>query len=371
MRDVIKKINVHRLRLQKQASGNDFYLAIIAVILMITLTILIGTINNRVVPLYPKLHFHYTAEPSNPLKILSNWDGPDYLNIAKFNYRVLFDTSFFPFYPALIYFLSFIFRSPLITALLISWLSLVGALFFYIKILRELGWINKTTDAIKAMVIFLLFPSAIFLLATYTESLFSFMSLGAIYFALLKKWKLSALLLVLIGATHVTGLLVIGLVFLLLLEEGVGFLRAASAAVSGLIGIFIFAAFLKSKFNDPLEFIKSQTQIHGWVHHGFTYLWSTTGAFNLLSIGLVVAAAIYFWHIKKSFSIYTLSFLIIPLIGGQYGGFNRYILTAYPIEFMLYALLKRRKEAMPYVLALSAILWTLVALEYLGGYVGS
>lgn len=371
MKDLLEKTTIYRLKLKKLASSNDLFLAVIAAIIMIALTIIIGNINNHVIPLYPKPHFHYTAEPSNPLKLLSNWDGPDYLNIAKFNYRVLFDTSFFPFYPALIYFLSFIFRSPLVTALLISWFSLVGALYFYIKILRHLGWINKLNDAIKAIAIFLLFPSAIFLIGTYTESLFSFMSLGAIYFALLKKWQLSALLLLLIGATHITGLLVIGLVFLLLIEGGVGLLRAAAAAVFGLFGIIAFASFLKIRFNNPLEFIKSQTQIHGWIHHGLAHLWSTTGALNLISIGLAISAAIYFWRIKKSFSIYTLSFLLIPLVGGQYGGFNRYILTAYPIEFMLYALLRRHKDAMPYVLALSAVLWTLVALEYLGGYVGS
>ncbi len=338
---------------------------------MIAILIVIGLINNHIVPIYPKPHFHYNAEPNNPLKFLSNWDGPDYIRISRFNYRSLFDASFYPLYPALIYFFTIIFRSPLITALIISWSSLFGALYFFIKILRHLGLVHKPYDALTAVSFLLLFPTGVFFLATYTESLFAFLSLAAIYYALKKHWAMSALLLIIAGTAHITALLVIGLVCLILIEEKVKIWQIGLNIAAGLAGTGIFAIYQQYKYHDAFAFLKSQAKIHRWLHHGLVNLWYSLGAFNALSIVLIILSAIYFWNKRKSFSLYALSFLLIPLIGGQYGGFNRYVIVAFPVEFMLYRFCRDHEQVYPYLIALSAILWTVVALEYTGGYIGS
>ena len=82
MNSIRKTITTTHHKVTKLIGTNDFYIALVAGCIMIGLVIVIGLINNHVIALYPNAHFHYTTEPNNPLKLLSNWDGPDYLRIA-------------------------------------------------------------------------------------------------------------------------------------------------------------------------------------------------------------------------------------------------------------------------------------------------
>jgi hypothetical protein len=57
-------------------------------------------------------------------------------------------------------------------------------------------------------------------------------------------------------------------------------------------------------------------------------------------------------------------------MGNQFGGFNRYVLVAFPLQFMAYDYLK--DKYMIYSLALGGmgIIWAYFTLQYAGGYIG-
>ncbi len=311
---------------------------------------------------------HYAF--ADPLSILAHWDGIDYINIAKYGYRSLLDAGFFPLYPLTIRLFHYVFGSYLISALVVSWLSLVGGIYFYIKIMRRLGLVGKTTNLFFAIAPFVLFPTAVFMIVTYTEGLFAFLALASIYYALTKRYYLSGIFMALAGLTHITGVFLIILNGLILLEEKVGLKAVVKSLAVGSLGVLGFMIFSFIRFHNFLEFLKSQTHLHGWLKANYLTLISHTSYLNILFVILLIASAVYFWKKRKSFAIYALLFLLIPVIGGQWGGFNRYVIMAFPIPLMIYDMLKEKQI---YVLAimLTAIFWTYTLLQYAAGYISS
>lgn len=141
----------------------------------------------------------------------------------------------------------------------------------------------------------------------------------------------------------------------------------------GSLGLIAYMAYLFNKFNHPLAFITAQ-ESHGWVqiHQGYIHnLESTFSILNIFFVALLVLSVIYWWSRRKSFAIYSLAFLLIPIAGGQFGGFNRYTLMAFPIQFMLYEKLRNKPLAYALVLSVFSVLWTYTLLQYAGGYTGS
>lgn len=369
----LQKRLAHRVAaFRESVKRHDLLLALLIAVTMIAAGTVLGWANNKVIPAYPKAHFHYTAEPNNPLSFLSNWDGPDYLKIVHHGYKELFDVNFFPLYPLIIRGVSVVVRSALVSALLISWISLVGAIYFYIQILRREGVVRNTDETLRAVSMFVLFPTGIFLIATYTESVYALLALAAIYYALQRKYVRTSLLLLLTSACHITGIFVVVLAAIILWEQKEKLRNIIFTVCVGSLGLLAYMAYLWKYFHDPLAFIKSQKEIHEWLHHGYTNLITGADPFNILFVILLIVTAVYFWRRKRiSFAVYSLLLLTIPLVGRQYGGFNRYVLMAFPLQFMLYQWLRGKKQIYPYALACMAMIWTYFALQYAGGYIGS
>ena len=350
---------------------HNFALAVVLTVIMVATGIILGGSNNGVIPKFPVAHYHYTAEPNNPLSFLSNWDGPDYLSIVHSGYRSLFDANFFPLYPMLIYIVSFVVRSELISALLIAWVSLAGAIWFYMKIINHLFGVTKQSEMIQALSFFLLFPSGVFLIATYTESLYALLALGAVYYALQRQYIRVSLLLLLCTATHVTGPLIVVLAAMILWEEKERWRNIAVTVCIGSIGLLGYMCYVWRRFDNPFAFIESQKSMHGWGQHSYLSLVTRADPLHVIFIALLIMTAVYWWPRRRSFAIYSLLFLLIPLAGRQYGGFNRYVLMAFSLQFMLSAWVRDRKQIYPYVLALLTMGWTYFALQYAGGYIGN
>lgn len=348
---------------------NDLCVALFLGLVVIIVGTWLGWYNNTIIPLYPNPHFHYLS--SNPLKLLSNWDGPDYINIAKHGYQNILNASFFPFYPLLIRGFYYVVRSYLMSALFISWASLVGAIYFFIKLVKQLGLATSQSGSATAVLFWLLFPTGVFLIATYTSSLYALLALSSIYFALNRRYWLSGGLLFLATLTHITGVFVVVLDLLILFEQKLPLKKIAATAIIGFAGIGTFAMYSWLHLHDIFAFVKSQHQIHGWLHFDYTSLFTTTDYLNALFVLMLLASAVYFWSRRKSFAIYALLFLLIPLVGGIWGGFNRYVLTAFPIPLMIYGLVKEKRFLMTLILVLSVMLYTYTLLQYAGGYIGS
>jgi len=345
-------------------------LSLVVGITIIATGLFLGWYNNKIVPVNSAPTAHYLQEPHNPLSFMSNWDGPAYLNIASYGYVNVSSTNFFPLYPLAIYELGLFINSPLICALVISWVCFVGAIYFFIKILKKLYKIEKSEEVVRGLVFFVLFPTAVFMIATYTEALFAMLALGAIYFTLERKYLPAAFLTMLCGAAHITGIFLLLLVAMLMFEQGEKAAKIVPTIAVGALGYISYMDYLWSRFGQPLAFITTQQKGHGWLHGGYSNLVTSLNFFNAIFIALLGASIIYWWKRRKSFAIYSFLFLLVPLVGKQFGGFNRYALMAFPVQFMMYEYLRNKKLAYPLALAVLGVFWTFFLLRYAGGYIG-
>ncbi len=355
-------------KLKKTILNNNLYLALVIGLGLIVIGLSFGWYNNRLVPLSTNPVARYKAAPHNPLSFMSNWDGPDYLRIATKGYDSKSLTNFFPLYPIVIYVVNFIIGSPLDSALLISWVCLVGLVYFYLKIVDTV-FSEKGSAGLRAVLLLLLFPTAVFFLATYTESMFAVLALGSIYFALNKKYLQAAALALPMSATHITSVFVLGLIGLIMLEQKAKLKTIVATLVTGSLGLIAYMIYLTAKFKAPLAFITSQ-ESHGWLSTGYRGL-ASIDVFNVVFIVLLIIAAIYWWKKRLSFALYSLMFLLIPLVGQQFGGFNRYVLMAFPVPLMLYAVSRKRPNLYIIFIVMTTIAWTYTLLQYAGGYIGS
>lgn len=144
---------------------------------------------------------------TNPLVALwQRFDTNWYLAIAARGYAPDGSTVYFPLYPALIRVATVLVGDPLLAALLISNLALIGALVL-------LYWLGErffdAASARRAVAYLLLFPTGFFLLVAYTESLFLLFTLGAFVFAARGRWRLAAMCGALTALTRLQGVLLI------------------------------------------------------------------------------------------------------------------------------------------------------------------
>ena len=351
-------------------SKHELVLAILLALLMIVVGVGLGWENNKLVPVSTGSIAHYNLEPHNRLSFMSDWDGPDYINIAQNGYINKDQANFFPLYPLAIRLVHTVISSLLDSALIVSWLCFVGATYFYLKIIKHLYKLKDNLEAVRGVLFFILFPTAVFLMATYTEALFAFLSLGAIYYALQKKYIPAALLAMLATATHLTGLFVVALIAMLLWEKRVSLLKIATTAVVGSLGLITYMIYQAYKFNNAFAFVSAQKK-HNWISLTPEHFASIFVNFNGIFILLLLISVVYWWNRRKSFSIYSLLYACILIIAGKdLGGIGRYTLMAFPLQFMLYEYFRDKKVGYPLILALSAILWTFFTLRYAGGYTG-
>lgn len=354
----------------KGVLSNEFLLAFLLSLMIIVVGVGLGWENNKIVPVNPSKLAHYSLEPHNSLSFMSDWDGPNYLAIAQHGYTRNIQANFFPLYPLMVRLVHSVISSLVDSGLIVSWLCLVGAVYFYLKIMKVLYHLNDNLEAVRGTLFFILFPTSVFLIATYTESLFAFLALGAIYYALRGRYIAAALFAMLSTATHITGVFVVVFMGLLLLEKRVKLWQVAASVVTGSLGLVSYMIYQKTRFNNPLEFLKAQ-KAHNWLNLSPSHLATVFVSFNGLFILLLLITVAYWWQRRRSFSLYALFYACIIFIAGKdLGGLGRYALMAFPLEFMLYDYFRDKKLGYPLVIALCAILWTFFTLRYTGGYTG-
>jgi len=356
--------------LYKLAIGREWILAILLAAGVVIVGLVIGLIGKTVIAVNQPHYIHYLLEPHNKLSFLANWDGVDYINISRHGYTSNFSTGWLPLYPILIFIVDKIINSSLMSALVIAWASLIGAIYYYQKIIKLFFRVTTNIKALKAVLFFILFPSGIYFIAAYTESLFAFLSLGAIYYALKKKYLPSALFVMLATATHITGIFVLVLVALILFEEKDRIRNIVITLCAGSLGLISYMTFLLIRYHNPFEFISAQRD-HGWLHTTLLSRLSNLSAIDIIVAAALVLTVVYWWKRRKSFSIYSALYLLIPLVGGQFGGFPRYSLMAFPLPFMLYDYCRNKKLLSYGVLVVFFLCWTYILIRFVAGYVVS
>ena len=354
---------------KRLSNANNAQIALALTLCFVVVTLGLGYYSNLVIPGNNDPNARYLSEPSNKLSFMSEWDGPHYLTIAQHGYADKSLTAFFPLYPLVIRLFIYIFSSPLISALAVSWLSLFGALYFYLKILKE--WLGQDkVGTIQGVLLFLFFPTAIFLAATYTESLFAFLALSSIYFATKKSYLAAGGMSALATATHPTGVFIPVFIAIILYESKSKLWEILISFVIGFTGLEGYLLYLWISKGSPLLFVKAQRGSHWLSSHYIHTIINSFTPVDLITFSLVILSTIYWWSRKKSMAIFSLLFVILPIIGGNFAGFSRYSLMAFPVQWMILNKFKDSKLGYPVVLLLSTILWSYFVIHFAAGYTG-
>lgn len=280
----------------------------------------------------------------------ARWDSFWYLDVAKNGYIFkgpgeLSNIVFFPLYPFLIKVISLLTAGNLIlSGWLISSFFLLLASFYLFKLVKEF---HPGIDPYLPVMLLLIFPTAFFLNAVYTESLFLFLSLATFYYSLKKNFLLAGIFGLLSSLTRATGILLFIPIFWEYLKNcNFNIVRLFNRNFLPILlmpaGALSFLTYHYLKFNDFLLFFK----VESWWGRMFKLnkdhflLISDPAIVNFsLDIFFIVLSllSVYFLfkQLRVSYGLYVLLTLIVALSTGTFMSVGRYILVLFPIYILL------------------------------------
>lgn len=289
--------------------------------------------------------------------IWANFAGKDFLDLARFGYGYPLKPStyvFFPLFPMVIKLLTIIIPDYLASGLILVHISLILALYYLYRLVR-LDY--KDSAAQNTLLLLLIFPSAFFFGAVYTESFFLLTIVLSFYLVRKEKFFLACLLAIFASATRFAG------IFLwpaLIWEIWQG--HAKRAKKEGLdttlvwlllppLGLLAYMKQLLVKTGDPLMFLKTTPDfgpnlvisklilLHQvFFRYGRMIVgsqWSNP-LFLVIVIELTVGflflvlTLLAFRRLRRSYAIFTLLAYLIPTFTGTFAGLPRYALTIFP-----------------------------------------
>jgi len=206
----------------------------------------------------------------------------------------------------------------------------------------------------RAVLLFALFPSSLFLWAFYSEGLFVALGAGAVWADKRDRRWLAAALMVPIGATRSVGILVPAVLILVRIIRQRRIDRwAVTYGVAGSVGFLATLAMMKSQVGQPFAFVKAQKDwgrslSPPWttVMQGYHNLWPRRGTvmvpalvarnFDLWCVVIVVTALAYAaWSKRDRFPMETwmlgLGMIILPLCSSVLASFNRFVFADWVI----------------------------------------
>lgn len=200
-------------------------------------------------------------------EIWDRWDATRFLVTAEIGYEgpgsFTNSYAFFPLFPLAIRFLGLFGMPALGAGLLISALGSWIALGFLYKLAAE----ELDDEAGRRAALYLaVFPTAVFLVAPYSESLFLAGAIPAFYFARRGAWHLVGPFAALAMGTRFAGaFLLVGLVVEAIRQRGMEPVQRATAALAiaiGSIPLLAYGAYLAQVKGDPFYYVTDQRL--GW-----------------------------------------------------------------------------------------------------------
>jgi Gpi18-like mannosyltransferase len=318
-----------------------------------------------------------------------NFDGVHYLTIAQSGYSADYTQAFFPFFPVLISFFSFG-QGFLAKGLILSNLLLILALFMLYKLFR-LDFDKKI--ARKSIVLLLLFPTAFYLGSLYSESLFIFLAILAIYLVRKKYIFWACFVAAFASATRIMGILL----FLVLFIEIYNYQKTLrltgpqkalkfSYLLFVPIGLVSYMVFLSTNFSDPLYFLNAQPAfgaarsaapiilppqvMYRYFKILITVPVSTypfwTAFLELAFTVLPLVLVLVFWKkVRLSYLVFVLGGLIVPTLTGTLSSMPRYSLMV----FLIFPFFVQKYERfLPLVYLIFLILQVILLSLFIRGY---
>lgn len=274
----------------------------------------------------------------------SRWDSNWYLQIARDGYRVneddtLSNVVFFPAYPMLVRTLSFLSGTGLILA---GWVASCAFLFlaclFLFRIAKEF---HPESDPMLSVFLLLIFPTAFFLNAVYTESMFLFLSAASFYYALRRDFLWAGIFGFGAALTRVTGVLLFP--SLMFMAFSAGYLRKERFPIITPLfliplGTFAFFSYHWWRFGDFLLFFEVESAWgRSFRFNAEHFLLETPAAisnFALDAMFLLFIVAVTILLLRRRlypYAIYVGGTVFAATSGGTLMSIGRYILVLFPV----------------------------------------
>lgn len=320
----------------------------------------------------------------HPVDIWVRWDAPILLRIALSGYTEAADphaTAFFPGFPMLVGLLSWSSYSAAIVGLVVNAAASVVA----VRYLLVLGDADAGDGGgRRAALYLLLFPTAVFLVAPYTEALFLAGAIPAFYFARNERWVPAGAAAAVAMAVRFAGVfLILGLVVEWLRRRRDGS-RALFGLVVSLLPLIGYTMYLAASRGDPFYFVVDQKA--GWGREPTNPLvalqrtWDTWSgadyptnwrfAWRIEVLAAAIGIAFVVWAMRKrewGYAAFMGSLLATLLVSTWYFSIPRMLLAMFPITLFLAAWSRDRPARHEAVLLGSAAVCALGVIVFTQG----
>ena len=277
--------------------------------------------------------------PSGPLGALdtwNRWDAAWYIPIADSGYLPdPLRTAFFPVYPLLV-------RGLKTTTTLTTFhaavaVSVIACLVALILVHRLASDLLDAEHGRRAAFYLLAFPTGLYLVAAYNESVFIALAVGALYCMRRGLWWWAGLLCGLAGATRLTGVLLgFAFVYEYLRQRDWDIRRIRIDAMAVLLvpaGVGFYMLYLKSAFGNPTLFLDAQSN---WFRDGYQAPWTTyREVVRLISEGPMYGPDTVRNVVNLTTSLASLALLVLAVVGPWRLGKGAHYLIAFALPAMM------------------------------------
>lgn len=293
----------------------------------------------------------------------ANFDGGHYLSIASHGYGI-YQQAFFPLYPMLIRVFSFLPIAPVYIALAISHISLLAGLLVLYALMKK----ERIQNSLWIIAFLLFFPTGFFFASAYPTSLLFFLVVSSMYASRGKNGLIAGIFGLLASATHLFG----------------AFLFAFGLLP---LGLFLYMAYLYFSVGDAFAFFHVQSayganrtageivllpqvlwrygKIFLTAAHSFVYAVAAFEAIVFMLFGFLLIIAIR-QKMRASYLWYSALVLIVPTLTGTFSSLPRYVLSAFPLFFVLGTVHNRAVRAILLILSIFGLV--VGAMAYVSGY---
>ena len=315
---------------------------------------------------------------SSFLELFNRWDAVHFIEVARFGYTSpLTDphaTAFFPLYPLAIRALAAAGMTEVLAGMIVSTAATIVATAYLYK-LAELD--VGSGAGRRASLYLVLFPTAVFLVAPYSEALFLAGAISAFYYARAGRWLPAAPgAAVAMGARAAGLFLLFGLLWEFVRQRDFSRSRireAALCALAGLAPLLAYGAYLARVKGNALYFFIDQ--MDGWFRKftdpvtSFREIWELfegpgnqtnwNFAWRLEIVAAAVGVFAVAWALQRrewGYAAYMGSFMAALLTSTWYYSVPRMLLSFFPLMIFLASFTRRHQERHETVLVGSALL---------------
>jgi len=276
--------------------------------------------------------------PDDPLSTFIRYDSFHYKNIATDGYTPG-DAAFFPLYPLLVKGISYTTGiSVSVSLFVVSAIFLIAATIVLLYWLRfELRLRKSQLSPWSIVGLLALFPTSFYVALGYSESLFIFLSVAALFAYRRGNYWIAAVTIALATATRVQGgaLAIFFLVDYLSSRKWRDW-KKLLPVIAAPIGIALYMTYLWMTFGNAFEFIAAQ---QNWGRLSGNIFENLATSFRPPYMWYLPVLAVMLWsvwkYLGKTWFIYCLVFILIPLSSGRLDSLNRYMIALPPLFLAL------------------------------------